>query len=60
MPPDHFNISSNGVEIRQNWPAEASQSQKLIPGFIARWSMWQYVVTFLLGVIVYDQGEEQC
>ena len=31
--------------------------QDAVPEFLLGWSTWQYVVTFLLGVVVYDQRE---
>lgn len=31
-------------------------SQSVLPAVLAGWSMWQYILTVLLGVIVYDQG----
>lgn len=42
------------------WPNNTSQSQGALLGFLAKWSTWQYVVTFLLSIVVYDQGNQEC
>ncbi|GKT54636.1 cytochrome P450 [Colletotrichum tofieldiae] len=43
-------------ELQQTWSNSTSQFPGSLPGFFAGWSTWQYVVTFLLGVVVYDQA----
>jgi C-22 sterol desaturase len=50
------NASSNQPELLQIWPFNTSQLQSALPGFLAGWFTWKYIVTFLLGVVVYDQG----
>lgn len=37
------------------WPFGTTYLQSALPTFLTGWSPWQYVVTFLLGVVVYDQ-----
>jgi hypothetical protein len=48
-------VNGSSVEpampLRQTWPFTGSTSQ-----FCEGWSTWQYVVTILHGVVVYDQG----
>jgi hypothetical protein len=45
-------------ERPQTWPFSTSDLQCTLPGFLAGWSTWQYVLTVLLGVVVYDQGKQ--
>ena len=42
------------------WPNNSSQSQGALLGFFAKWSTLQYVITFLLSIVVYDQGNQEC
>lgn len=44
---------------RFGFPGSSSPLEGVLPGFTAEWSSWQYMVTFLLGLVVYDQGNEQ-
>jgi C-22 sterol desaturase len=53
-----LNTSSAQIEVPQTWPFRTSQLQAVLPNFVAGWSTWQYVVTFILGVVVYDQGNQ--
>ncbi|KAH0359167.1 cytochrome P450, partial [Aureobasidium melanogenum] len=39
----------NGSTLQPTLP------QSILPAVVLGWSMWQYLLTFLLGVIVYDQ-----
>lgn len=45
-------------ELPQTWALGTRQLQRTLPGLLAGWLTWQYVVTFLLGVVVYDQGNQ--
>ncbi|KAK1691034.1 hypothetical protein BDP55DRAFT_316401 [Colletotrichum godetiae] len=42
-------------EVRQKWSNETVLPSGTLPAFFSGWSTWQYIVTFLLGVVVYDQ-----
>ena len=59
MAAEIFNASSIQHELPQISPSSTSQLQSAVKGFLAGWSTWQYVVTFLLGVVVYDQGDQK-
>jgi C-22 sterol desaturase len=52
-----FNSSVAQPELSQTWPSTTPQSRNTLLDIVAGWHAWQYVVTFLLSVIVYDQGE---
>lgn len=52
--------TSTQPEPTQAWPNSTFQSQGALLGFLAKWSTWQYVVTFLLSIVVYDQGNQEC
>lgn len=47
---------SSQNELPQAGSSAMVQLKNAVPEFMAGWSTWQYVVTFLLGVVVYDQG----
>ncbi|GIJ90056.1 hypothetical protein Asppvi_009005 [Aspergillus pseudoviridinutans] len=49
------NASNAQAELAQTWPQRTFHLQSASPGFLAGWSAWQYVLIFLLGVVVYDQ-----
>ncbi|KAJ5138761.1 Cytochrome P450 [Penicillium bovifimosum] len=49
------NISIAQHDPLQIWPSEPFQFQSSLPRFLASWSTWQYVVTAILAVVVYDQ-----
>jgi C-22 sterol desaturase len=51
------NISIAQHEPLQIWPSEPFQCQRSLLGFLAGWPTWQYVVIFILTVVLYDQGE---
>jgi len=53
------NISVAQYELREKWPSSPSQSPGALLESFAGWSTWQYIVTFLLAVILYDQGSQQ-
>lgn len=46
-------------ELPQTTSSNATQWKNALnsANFTVGWSTWQYVLTFLLGVIVYDQGK---
>lgn len=44
-------------ELPQMWHSNTTQWQGTLLNVTAGWSTWQYVVTFLLGLVVYDQGK---
>ncbi|KAK2043666.1 cytochrome P450 [Colletotrichum somersetense] len=44
------------AELQQTWSNSTSPFSGSLPSLFAGWSTWQYVVTFLLGVVVYDQA----
>ncbi|PQE27852.1 Cytochrome P450 protein [Rutstroemia sp. NJR-2017a BBW] len=50
-----FNSSVAQPELSQTWPSTTPQSRNTLLDTVADWHAWQYVVTFLLGVIIYDQ-----
>jgi hypothetical protein len=52
-----FNSSMAQPELPQTWPSITSQSRNTLLDAVAGWHAWQYVVTFLIGVIIYDQGK---
>ncbi|KAJ5664332.1 Cytochrome P450 61 [Penicillium longicatenatum] len=47
--------SSAQHEPPQTWPTGPSIFEGVLPKTLVGWSTWQYIVTFLLGVVVYDQ-----
>ena len=49
------NVSFSQPNLPQSW-----HSQITLPAIVEGWSTWQYAVTFVLGVIVYDQGKKRC
>jgi hypothetical protein len=52
------NISIAQYELRQTWASDPSQSQGTIFESLRGWSTWQYIVTFLFAVVLYDQGSQ--
>jgi C-22 sterol desaturase len=50
--------SSAQHELPQTWPTGPSNFEGILPSALIGWSTWQYIVTFLLGVVVYDQGTQ--
>lgn len=56
---EFLNMSSAQLELPQTWPVSTSQWQDLLPGILAGWSTWQYIVMFLLSIVVYDQGNKK-
>lgn len=56
MTVDMTNGSNAQFGLPETWPPSSSQFHGSISALLAGWSTWQYVVTFLLGVVLYDQG----
>lgn len=54
-------VVASGVqsEVPQTWSSSTTQWQDALsrPGFVAKCSAWHYLVTLVLGVVVYDQGK---
>ena len=55
------NTSGTPPELLQGGPGWPSGTSPWLPsslaGIVAGWSAWQYVMTLLLGLVVYDQGK---
>lgn len=52
------NISTVQNELRQIWPANHAQSQSYLLASLMSLSFWQYAVTIIIAILVYDQGKE--
>lgn len=50
------NISTAQYELFQTAVSNSSQSNITLSGALSGWSTWQYTITFLLAVVLYDQG----
>lgn len=59
MAAEIVNASSPELTLPKIWPFNTSQLHGALPRFVAGWSTWQYVVSFLVGVVVYDQGNQE-
>ncbi|EGY18142.1 hypothetical protein VD0002_g7713 [Verticillium dahliae] len=55
MDADFLNTTGVPSGLPQAWPSSTPQSRDILPELIAGWAAWQYAVTLLLGIIVYDQ-----
>ncbi|KAK3386157.1 cytochrome P450 [Podospora didyma] len=56
MAADIGNASSGPQELPQAWRLDNTpESIEALSSFLSGWSTWQYVVTFLVCVVVYDQ-----
>ncbi|PGG98144.1 hypothetical protein AJ79_08967 [Helicocarpus griseus UAMH5409] len=57
MADDMVNLTSNAHHgLPQTCQSSSTfHAQAVLPNFLAGWSTWQYIVAFLLGVVVYDQ-----
>lgn len=57
------NISSAWPESEHTQHLVSSQLKIIVPAFLSflsllsEWSTWQYAVAFVIGLIVYDQGD---
>lgn len=49
-----FNVTSQ-PELAQTCVTSMCRLQNGLLAFVSGWAAWQYVVTVLLGVIIYDQ-----
>lgn len=57
-----FNASGVQLELSQTWVSSSiprSPLRTVIHEIFAGWSNWQHILTFVLGVIVYDQGKSK-
>lgn len=53
----HIVNTSSSYVLPQTWPSTTPQLKGALSQFLAGWSTWQYVLTFILGMVVYDQGK---
>ncbi|KAL2862630.1 cytochrome P450 [Aspergillus lucknowensis] len=51
-----FNSSNAQLGLLQKWPSKGSSWREALVELLAGWPTWQYVVTVVLGIIVYDQA----
>jgi hypothetical protein len=51
-----MSTTGSHIKLPQTPPFQSSQLQNLT-NFVAGWSTWQYAVSLILGLVVYDQGE---
>ena len=51
------NTSIAQNELPQIWPSNQPQSQSYLMASLMSFSVWQYAVTFLIAILVYDQGK---
>ncbi|KAK2054786.1 cytochrome P450, partial [Colletotrichum caudatum] len=51
-----INTAVAQAELQQTWSDSTSSLSSSLSGILTGWSTWQYVLTFLLGVVVYDQA----
>lgn len=54
------NLSTSHAELLRAWPSNPSQHTVTLIQSLSGWSTWQYIVAFLLAVVFYDQGTQQC
>jgi len=54
-----FKMAPEFVNNTSNAQSELPQVLGGLPTIFVGWPIWQYVVTFLIGVVVYDQGSEE-
>lgn len=59
MAAEIVDASNAQPRLPQTWHFDAFQLQSALLDFLAGCYTWQYVVTFLLGVVVYDQGNQE-
>ena len=60
MAAEIVNTSSARPELPETLPHSNSELRGALPSFLSSWSAWQYIMAFLLGVVVYDQGNQEC
>jgi C-22 sterol desaturase len=51
------NISLAQNELPQIWPSNHLKFQSCLAS-LTSFSVWQYAVTFLIAILVYDQGKQ--
>lgn len=62
MKSEILNTSGVRLEPPKTWVSPGISQSSLygaIPDWFAGWSSWQYILTILLGVILYDQGQQK-
>jgi len=57
MAVENVNTTSSEPELLQTW-LSGSQLRGFLPDFLVNRSIWQYVIAILLGMVVYDQGNQ--
>lgn len=58
MGTDAVNVSAALPELPQALSSNGPGAHGTIVALLSGYSIWQYVVTLVLGVLVYDQGEQ--
>lgn len=58
MTVEMVNTSIAHHEPLQIWPSDPVQLRESVLGPLLGWHTWQYAVTFLLAIVVYDQGKQ--
>jgi hypothetical protein len=53
-----INVSNAQNELPQIWPSNHPQSQSYLLVSLMNLSSWQYAVTFIIAILVYDQGKQ--
>lgn len=52
------NISIAQNELPQIWPSNHPQFGSYLVAYFMSLSFWQYAVTFIIAILVYDQGKQ--
>lgn len=60
MGADAVNASAALPELPQALSSHGHGTHGALLALLSSYSIWQYVVTLVLGVLVYDQGEQSC
>ncbi|PLB49119.1 hypothetical protein P170DRAFT_436752, partial [Aspergillus steynii IBT 23096] len=56
MDAELVNTTLSSQDLPQAGSVGSAQLKDALPEFLLGWPTWQYVVTFVLGVVIYDQG----
>lgn len=59
MAAEMANISIAQHESPQTWPFDPAGFHNSLLSFLMGWSVWQYMLTFILTVVLYDQGKAE-
>jgi hypothetical protein len=51
------NASNTHLPPPSGWLFEPSEMKTTLVGLFGGWETWKYLVTILLGIVVYDQGK---